>query len=109
MPQVDAVVSWNTTSNGPVVSPDPIPVPLANGATVIHWTCDSTVSSFQITGLDTSVFTVPASSNGGKVTNSTDRNQGPGTYSYNVSAVEATSGKVAMHDPRIENGGGPIS
>ena len=109
MPQVDAVVSWSTTTNGPIVTPDPIPVPLANGATVIHWTCDNTITNFQISGLDTSVFTQPNSSGNGTVTNCTDRNNSVGTFNYNVTATHAQSGKTAAHDPRIENGGGPMN
>jgi hypothetical protein len=108
MPQISATVSWDSKKNVPVVSPNPILVPVANGATVIQWTGDSTITNFQISGLDSSMFTVPATS--GPVTEftSTDRNTGVGTYKYTVTATH-TSGKTAKHDPRIENGGGPTS
>ena len=67
-----------------------------------------TITNFQISGLDSSMFTVPATS--GPVTEftSTDRNTGVGTYKYTVTATH-TSGKTAKHDPRIENGGGLTS
>jgi hypothetical protein len=108
MPQVNVTVSWDTQSSKPKPNLDPIMVPQANGATVIQWTADSTVASFQITGLDSGVFTAPQSSNGGKVSTSTDRNQNPATYSYTISGTQAGTGKVGSHDPRIENGGGPL-
>lgn len=108
MPQISATVTWDAKKNVPVVSPNPILVPVANGATVIQWTSDNTITDFQISGLDSSMFTVPATS--GPVTEftSTDRNTGIGNYHYTVTATHA-SGKTASHDPRIENGGGPIS
>jgi hypothetical protein len=106
MPQIPATVSWDSQNNVPVVSPDPINVPLANGATVIQWTCDSTVTNFQIAGLDPTVFTSPATTSPVTVFTSTDRNQGPGTFDYTVTATHAASGKSAKHDPRIVNGGG---
>jgi hypothetical protein len=105
MPQISATVSWDSQNNIPVVIPDPILVPTANGATVIQWTCDDTITNFQIAGLDPSQFTTPATSHPVTVFTSTDRNTNVGTYNYTVTATQA-SGNVAEHDPRIENGGG---
>jgi hypothetical protein len=76
---------------------------------VIQWTCDSTVTNFQIAGLDAAQFTSPATSGPVTVFTSTDRNTGVGNYNYTVTATHAVSGKSAQHDPRIVNGGGPTS
>jgi hypothetical protein len=107
MPQISATVSWDPQNNVPKVSPNPLYVALANGATVIQWTCDSSVVNFQISGLDPNVFTSPATSGPVTVFTSTDRNQGSGSYNYTVTATHA-SGRTAKHDPRIVNGSGPI-
>jgi hypothetical protein len=108
MPQISATVSWDSQNNVPVVNPDPIMVLQSNGATAIQWTCDSTITNFQISGLDPSQFTAPATSGPVKVFTSTDRNTSVGSYSYTVTATHS-SGKTAKHDPKIENGGGPVS
>jgi hypothetical protein len=100
---VNATVYWDTVNNQGTV--DTITVPAGNGATVIRWTCDTTViSGFSITGLDSTVFN-PAQSNS-NVTNFTtnDSNNNATSYNYTVSATHV-SGLTSRHDPKIENGG----
>jgi len=104
MPPITAKVTWPAGASQPIVSPDPIVVPQGSGATVIHWTCGDGVSSLEISGLDSTVFT-PSASNG--MVNSfstTDANRTPQTYDYNVGATR-TGGGSTQFDPRIQNGG----
>jgi len=98
-----ANVVWDAANSRGTV--DTITVPPGNGATVIRWTCDTTViSGFTITGLDTTVFS-PAQSNAGVTTfSTTDSNNAAQEYSYTVSATHV-SGQTSSHDPKIENGG----
>jgi hypothetical protein len=104
MPQpIQATVNWDTSTNGPVVSPNPIQVPTSNGATVIQWSAGSDVVGFQITGLDSTEFSYSNSTN--PVTNftATDNNNEVGTFTYSVTATHKT-GLKGTHDPDIENG-----
>jgi hypothetical protein len=103
MPDVSATVNWDTTTNGPSVTPDPIPVQSGTGATVIQWTCGTDVSNFQITGLSSSEFTYPVNTNPVTVYTVTDKNTVVGIFSYNVSATHS-SGLKGKRDPKIENG-----
>lgn len=101
MPPISATVNWDTTLDKGTVAD--IKVPAANGATVITWTCGTGVTSFAISGLDSSEFT-PSDSNGqGPSFTSTDSNNNTTTYNYTVTATH-TSGKTSSHDPKIENG-----
>ena len=103
MPPIRATVSWPAGAAQPVVSPDPIPVPAANGATVIQWVCGEKVSALSVSGLDSSVFN-PAASNG--MVNSfstTDANRDANLYKYTFGATRS-SGGTAEVDPRIQNG-----
>ena len=101
MPPISATVTWDTALNKGTVAP--ITVPKANGATVITWTCDSTVSSFTISGLDDAEFN-PAQSNDGVTTFTTnDRGDTAGDYSYYVDATHAATGARSRHDPKITN------
>ena len=109
MPELSAIVSWDPERKKPVVSPDPIVVPLDLGSTTIEWTCDKTIADFEITGLDPTVFLGPAVTNPVRKYSTTDKNKSRGTYHYHVKGKEAGSGKIGEHDPRIENGGGPTS
>jgi len=106
MPDVNASVYWDATTNGPKVNPDPIVVESDTGATVIQWTCGTDVANFQITGLDSTEFTYPAGTRPVTVFTATDQNTATGTYNYNVTATH-TSGITASHDPKIENGSEP--
>jgi hypothetical protein len=105
MPQVNATVNWDSTTNGPVVSPNPIQVPTSNGATVIQWSAGQDVTGFQITGLNTTEFTVPQNNNPVTVFTVTDKADAVGTYTYSVTATHS-SGRTAKHDPDIENTSG---
>lgn len=104
MGATSAVVKWDPANNQPVVVPDPIPVPRGAGATVIHWTCDASVSRFSISGLDPAVFHPASSAGMGTQFSTTDANATPGTYEYNVD-VQLPGGATAGQDPRIQNGG----
>jgi len=101
MPPISATVTWDTALNKGTVAD--ITVPHANGATVIQWSCDSTVASFTITGLDATEFN-PSQSNA-DVTNFTtnDRGDTAGDYSYTVQATHALTGAKSRHDPKITN------
>jgi hypothetical protein len=103
MPDINATVYWDDSSNGPKVTPDPILVVSGTGATNIQWTAGAGITNFLITGLSTTEFTYPASSNPARVFTATDKNDTTGNYTYNVTATH-TSGRTASHDPRIENG-----
>ena len=108
MPDINATVNWDTTTNGPTVDPDPIPVESGTGAQVIQWTCGTNVTNFQITGLDSTEFTYPHNTNPVTVFTATDKNTETGTFNYNVTATHS-SGITATHDPKIENGSEPKS
>src|SRR5258706_11898164 len=105
MPQpIQATVTWDTALDKGTAKPNPIVVPANNGATVIQWSCDATVKSFSISGLDSNVFT-PSSSNGaGTSFSTTDSNNQAQECSYTVTATQP-SGRTSTHDPKIENGG----
>ena len=107
MAQIDVEVDWDSSTNQPTVSLDPIPVPTSNGATVIKWKAkkDSGITDLQISGLDTNEFTIHANNpeNEYKVT---DKNNEIGSFSYTVTATHS-SGLRGSHDPDIENGGEP--
>jgi hypothetical protein len=107
MPPINVNVYWDTASNGPKVDQDPIVVPTANGATVIQRNASTGIQSFQITDLDRTEFTYPASSNPGTVFTATDKNNSAGSFSYLVSATHS-SGRTGQHDPMIQNGTGEI-
>lgn len=109
MLEFPAVVSWDPDRKKPFVKPDPIVVPLGLGAATIHWTCDETITDFEITGLDPNVFTAPAVTSPVKKYSTGDKNMNRGTYSYHVKGKHAGSGRVGEHDPKIENGGGVTS
>ena len=98
---ISVKVSWDTTLNKGTC-PD-ISVPKANGATMITWTCDTTVANFTISGLDDTEFN-PASSNSDVTTFTTnDRGDVAGDYSYTVQATHALTGAKSSHDPKITN------
>jgi hypothetical protein len=103
MPDVNATVYWDTTTNGPKVNPDPIVVDSDAGATVIQWTCGTEVTNFQITGLSSTEFTYPANQNPVTVFTATDKNNTVGSFDYTVTATHS-SGVTAKHDPKIEHG-----
>src|SRR5512147_177685 len=103
MPPIKATISWPTGAAQPTVSPDPIPVPAANGATVIQWECGANVSSLSISGLDDTVFN-PAHSQGMvRRFSTTDANRDANLYKYSFGATRA-DGTTAEVDPRIQNG-----
>ena len=103
MPPINVTVDWPTGQTAASVSQNPIPVPSANGATVIRWACGVNVATFAITGLDSSEFN-PSDSNGqGTSFTTTDSNNNATSYTYTVSAVH-TNGLKSAHDPEIENG-----
>jgi hypothetical protein len=106
MAQIDVEVDWDSSTNQPTVSEDPIPVPTSNGATVIKWKAkkDSGITNIQITGLDPDEFT-DHSNNPGTEFKVTDQNSEAGTFSYTVTATHS-SGLQGRHDPDIENGTG---
>lgn len=103
MPPIRATVSWPAGSSQPIVTPDPITVPAANGATVINWQCDDSISALSISGLDAGVFRPSASNGMVRTFSTTDANQDTKLYSYNVGATRA-GGATAEDDPKIRNG-----
>jgi hypothetical protein len=103
MPPVRATVSWPDGAPEPIVTPDPISVPAAHGATVIQWVCGDNVTALSVSGLDPQVFH-PASSNGMVARfSTTDANADTNQYNYNVGATRS-SGQKTEHDPKIQNG-----
>ena len=105
MPQINATVDWPEGQTAASVNPNPIVVPKANGATVIKWTNGDNVTTFAISGLDGSQFN-PVSSNGqgtSFTTNDANSNSVMTTYSYNVVAVQTSSGRTHSHDPQVQN------
>jgi hypothetical protein len=103
MPPVRATVSWPAGAAEPIVTPDPIPVPAANGATVIKWECGENVTALSIAGLDSNVFH-PSASNGMVAQfSTTDANSDTTLYKYTFGATRAGGG-MAEVDPRIQNG-----
>jgi hypothetical protein len=103
MPPIRATVSWPSGASQPTVSPDPIPVPAANGATVIQWECGANVSALSISGLDSNVFHPGASNGMVNRFSTTDANADSNLYKYTFGATN-TSGATAEVDPRIQNG-----
>ncbi len=100
---IAATVVWDAANNRGTV--DTITVPKGNGATVIQWSCDtSVISGFTITGLDSSVFTPSQSGDNVTTFSTTDSNKSAQECSYNVAATHVT-GRTSSHDPKIENGG----
>lgn len=100
---IAANVVWDAANNQGTVAT--ITVPAGNGATVIRWTCDTTViSSFTITGLDPDVFNPAQSNNDVTAFTTTDSNNSAQECTYTVSATHV-SGRTSSHDPKIENGG----
>jgi hypothetical protein len=105
MPQINATVDWPEGQTAASVNPNPIVVPKANGATVIKWTNGDNVTTFAISGLDGSQFN-PVDSNGqgtSFTTNDANSNSAMTTYSYNVVAVQTSSGRTHSHDPQVQN------
>ncbi len=105
MPQIDATVDWPEGQAGAAVNPNPIVVPKANGATVIKWRKGDNVTTFAISGLDGSQFN-PVASNGQGIsftTNDANSDSVMTTYSYNVVAVQTSSGLTHSHDPQVQN------
>jgi anti-sigma factor RsiW len=103
MPPVKATVSWPAGAAEPVVTPDPILVPAANGATVIQWESGENVSALSISGLDPGVFH-PAASNGMvNKFSTTDANRDATLYKYTFGATRKGGGTAEV-DPRIQNG-----
>src|SRR5512135_1466655 len=103
MPPIKATISWPTGASQPTVSPDPIPVPAANGATVIQWECGANVSALSISGLANGVFTPTASNGMVQKFSTTDANRDGTLYKYSFGATRA-DGTTAEVDPRIQNG-----
>jgi hypothetical protein len=103
MPPVRATVSWPAGAAQPIVTPDPILVPAANGATVIQWECGENVSGLSISGLEQGVFRPTASNGMVKKFTTTDANQDASLYKYTFGATR-TGGGTAEVDPRIQNG-----
>jgi hypothetical protein len=102
MPQpIPATVTWDTTLNKGTVAD--ITVPSANGATVIQWTCDSSVANFTISGLDPNEFTPAASNPDVTSFSTTDRDDTAQVYTYYVDATHAATGTRSRHDPKITN------
>lgn len=99
---IAAKVVWDADNNRGTVAT--ITVPQGNGATVIQWSCDTSVISFTITGLDTSVFNPSHSGDNVTMFSTTDSNNSAQECSYNVAATHVT-GRTSSHDPKIENGG----
>ncbi len=100
---INASVVWDAANSRGTV--DTITVPNGNGATVIRWSCDTTViSSFTITGLDTTVFNPAQSNNDVTTFTTTDSNNSAQECTYFVAATHV-SGRTSSHDPKIENGG----
>jgi hypothetical protein len=101
---IEAVVSWENLSAGPIVTPDDIPVEQGRRNVPIRWRCGKDVARLEITGLPPGVFN-PGQSNG-MVPNftTTDANRVREDYKYTVGATRVT-GEVAYNDPRIRNGG----
>ena len=104
MPPINATVNWPDGQTTASVTPNPIVVPKANGATVIQWTNGVNVATFEITGLDGSQFNPAASQSQGTSFSTTDANSNAAMteYSYTVNAVH-TSGLRSSHDPKIQN------
>jgi hypothetical protein len=105
MPQIDATVDWPQGQAAASVNPNPIVVPRANGATVIRWTNGDNVTTFAISGLDGSQFNPVASNGQGTsfTTNDANSDSATTTYSYNVVAVQTSSGLTHSHDPQVQN------
>jgi hypothetical protein len=105
MPQIDATVDWPEGQTAASVNPNPIVVPKTNGATVIKWTKGDNVTTFAISGLDGSQFNPVASNGQGPsfTTNDANSDSTPTTYSYNVVAVQTSSGLTHSHDPQVQN------
>jgi hypothetical protein len=101
MPPINATVDWPDGQTTPTVSPNPIVVPKADGATVIQWTNGVHVATFEITGLDASQFN-PVASPGQRTSFSTNDANSKYQHSYTVNAVH-TSGLTSSHDPKIQN------
>jgi hypothetical protein len=102
MPQpIQALVVWDATLNKGTVAD--ITVPIANGATVIQWSCGPNVASFTISDLDPTEFN--PSSSGTDVTSfsTTDSGDTAKQYSYTVEATHAPTGTRSRHDPKITN------
>lgn len=99
MAQVDITVSVGS------VSPDPAEILETNGATTIKWTKDSTVSTFQISGLDISVFS-KSGTDGYQSTpfSVTDQNSDTVLHDYTVETTAASDDSPNRWDPRIQNG-----
>jgi hypothetical protein len=103
MKPITATVYWNDGAPEPAVDPATIPVPKANGATVIDWVCGQNVSALEICGLDDAVFN-PAKSHGMvKKFTTTDANHDTKLYDYVVGATR-TTGEIVRRDPKIQNG-----
>ena len=105
MPQINVTVDWPEGQTAASVSQNPIVVPKANGATVIRWTNGVNVTTFAISGLDGSQFNPVASNGQGTSFTTTDANSNSvtTTFSYNVVAVQTSSGRTHSHDPQVQN------
>lgn len=97
-------VSWPAGAPGPTVDQPTVVINNGEGATVITWVCDRTVTTLEISGLDGSVFTPSQSPGMVPQFSTTDANRVAGTYTYTVGATQASGAQTAA-DPRIQNGG----
>ena len=100
-PTVTATVKWPSGQNNPIVSPDPICV--SEKKTTITWNAGEGVASFTISGLPKNEFKPAGCTQAVKSFSSTDKCNDKNTYSYTVSATQTTTGRIARHDPKIEN------
>ncbi len=103
MPPITATISWPAGSAQPTVSPDPINVPAASGATVIQWECGENVTALSVSGLDAAVFHPSASNGMVNKFSTTDANNNATLYKYTFGATKA-GGATAEVDPKIQNG-----
>jgi hypothetical protein len=109
-PPVKASVVWPDGAEHPSVEPYTIGV-TAKGQE-IQWTCGHHVAGFVIWCLDPVEFWPAASKIDDPDNNpwvkeftTRDANNHQGTFTYKVRALH-TSGSMAEHDPRIQNGSG---
>ena len=104
MSTISARVNWPEGQKLPSVDPNPILVPAADRDALITWELGTNVSSFQIIGLTTPEFSADASPGFVTTFSVTDANDDTTEYSYSVTATQQSTGLVARHDPKINNG-----
>jgi len=102
MPQ-PVTVSWDDAAKKPVPSEDDIFVNIRNGAQVITWQRDDSLSSFDIIGLlETGEFEKKGKPSPKTIT-ITDKATRAGVFKYTIIGTSA-DGQPGVNDPRITNG-----